>query len=490
MQAQRQRCGDPRAAAAEPLPPPPEAFPITEYSQLQAQSGTSGADPPHLAANPFGDSNAVSARASLSSASGSVSAQDILSTADSAARRFDREGDEQSFRDDASSLAPPPEYQEHHHELQGGYLATGVGVEAVLPSYDAAESLALQPEEKNAGNFDREQGQGRDIEPMGIDEKAELRRTEEAQQEKDLVKQPPVVAHAQEPPPPSQQQEMEQRNHLDLRAIADAIARAYTSSPQLESQRYTAPPSRQESAVFDSRGGSLRASGDASDTASLLAQQHRKGKQRASESSMGSEIVMVGGQRMTKEDEAELKKIWDQIERAHGYRLSDGWIVLVEIGLGEQTHTANPSSEAERQGRQRKAFYQELLKQTGEGRLRSQDHSPTSSGAHPHQRGRYDIAQGSSESPLAPALMTEWHQSFQPLDTPESQRSSPEIVRMLKTDTQPPGPEQPGLLLSSTTGERKPSEDELISMQDFLAKEETLITIQEFLKKELGEGKK
>ncbi|KAJ9097188.1 hypothetical protein QFC21_004857 [Naganishia friedmannii] len=490
METQRERTTEEgtREDATQPqqLPPPPEAFPITEYSQLQSQlrlqsyqTANNASSTSPFTSNPFGDSNAVSATASLS-APGSLPPPNLFSEIANALapQRLKGESEEQSTRGETESLAPPPEYQEH----QGAFVATGIELEAGLPSYDAAEIRDLGAE-KDEAELDAEQDarlQGRPLESsaFGMDEKADLKKAEEHQ--RTLLHQ--HIADKSEQP--SSPREMEEKKHIELRAIAEALSRAYASSPQLDAQRYATPPSRQGSALSGSMGetgSSLRASGDASvsvsDTASFFAHPGRtaarKGKERASESSLESDVVMVGGRRMTKEDEAELKKIWDQIERAHGYR------------LGEQSHTVDPTTEAERRGRQKEAFYRELLKKTGEGRLRSQDHSPAISTSN----RVYNQTQGSHESlallnPPAPSAIA-WNQSFAPIHTPESQRSSPGIFNMLRTDGRESG-EGPNLLPS---GERRPSEEEMLSMQDFLGKEEKLVTMQEFLSKEMGRGK-
>ncbi|KAJ9119761.1 hypothetical protein QFC22_003471 [Naganishia vaughanmartiniae] len=364
------------------LPPPPEAFPLTEYSQIQSQLPSEAVQPSTnpspsnpFTNNPFGDSNAVSARGSLS-ASVSVPPPNLFSDIANALQRSIRQVDEQSLRDDAESLAPPPEYQEHQY--QETFVPTGIGLEAGLPSYDAAESRDLGAE-KDEVETDIEQDarlQGRTLQSTatGTDEKSDLKKAEQHQR---TLHHPHIDESL-----PTHPREMEEKKHIELLAITEAISRAYASSPQLEAQRYKTPPSRQESAFSSSVGAAsdLRGSGEASgslslsDTASLLAHSGRKagagkGKERASGSSLGSEVVMVGGRKMTKEDEAELKKIWDQIERAHGYRTfnlpysfcvyrvekADQCTCLLS-GLGEQSHVVNPASETERQGRQVSRF--------------------------------------------------------------------------------------------------------------------------------------
>lgn len=409
------------------LPPPPEAFPITEYSQIQSQLQSQSSQPANSAftSNPFGDENTVEAPPTSLPRAGSLPPpppppttlfSDLAhalapppshphSHSQSNTHADDhplRERDDDDVDTD-SLLSPPPEYQEHH-QATSSFVAPGVEVEAVPPSYDAAGlpagsrlevGGALAAAEKEESGLQGDQGsglvqlQGRVLDSTSeigtTDEKADLREAEERERTLPHHHQQQHAGHeplhhppnrTSNPPamPHHQQQQDEEKNHLtDLYTIADALARAYTSSPRLEAQRYTrswSSSSRQESSRKESsrkessayassvgrlsggegegEGGSVRASGDAaaagslslSDTASLLVHSatatataghvgggdkgKEKGRERASDSSFGSGsgsgVVMLAGGRMTREDEAELRMIWDQIERAHGYR--------------------------------------------------------------------------------------------------------------------------------------------------------------------------
>ncbi|KAJ9127706.1 hypothetical protein QFC24_001116 [Naganishia onofrii] len=436
METLRERTiGEGREASQQQqrLAPPPEAFPITEYSQIQSQLQSQSSQPANspFTSNPFGDENTVAVRPTSLPRAGSLPPpppppttlfNDLAHAL--APHRSDTHADDHPLRerddDDAdtdSLLAPPPEYQEHHQATSSSFVATGVEVEAVPPSYDAAGlpagsrlevGGALAAAEKEQSGLQGDQGsglvpllQGRVLgttsEIGTTDEKADLKKAEERERTFPLLHQQqhadyeplhhpqnrtsnphamPHHHHQQQQHHHQQQQdkkendtEDEEKNHLtDLYSIADALSRAYTSSPRLEAQRYIRSwpsssrqeSSRKESSAYASsvgqlsggkgegegEGGSVRASGDAaaagslslSDTASLIVHSatatataghigggdkgKEKERERASESSFGSgsEVVMLAGGRMTREDEAELRMIWDQIERAHGYR--------------------------------------------------------------------------------------------------------------------------------------------------------------------------
>lgn len=142
-------------------------------------------------------------------------------------------------------------------------------------------------------------------------------------------------------------------------------------------------------------------------------------------------------------------------------------------------------------GSQKEAFYQELISKTGQGRFASQDHF---SRRLRHENHRpYDPAQDSSEAFIG--LPSKSRHPFQPLKTPESEKSSlkfgDEAARRVATPDvvvagrQSNGQEERPSI--SGDQEMKPASDELVTFHDFIkGTEEELITVQDFFKKEIG----
>lgn len=321
MEQQRERPPDVESSEehnpSETLPPPPTAFPIAEFSRFRSQlldtpitNQSSISLQTDSERNPFGDSNAVS-RGSFASTTASHPENPFRS----------QEGDEQSFRDDASSLAPPPEYEELQAsgEAMSGGAERRVGAAAPLPSYTAAVGKGTSVEEKQGDPHAtsttlhaRTQAT-----PNGYpDEKAD----HDKEQDDNSQRQQQEPRNAITP--------KQQRNPAELAAITDAMSRAYASSPSLDNQRYTRPSSRPTSRS----GTANRGEGSALGTAgSSQAEVDEKGKRRESQiSSAEEDVVEIEGRRMSKMMAAELFQMWDNIDRAHGNRESP-WISVLAI---------------------------------------------------------------------------------------------------------------------------------------------------------------
>jgi hypothetical protein len=321
MEQQRERPSDVESSEeqnpSETLPPPPTAFPIAEFSRFQSQlldtpitNQSSISLQTDSERNPFGDSNAVS-RGSFASTTASHPENPFRS----------REGDEQSFRDDASSLAPPPEYEDL--QASGGAMRGGAGrrvsVDAPLPSYTTAIGEGTSVEEKQGGQnatLPTLNARRRTTEIGFPDEKADHDR---GQDDKD---------QRQQQDPRNAITPKQQRDPAELAAITDAISRAYASSPSLDNQRYTRSSSRPTSRS----GTANRGEGSAFGTAgSSQAEVDEKGKRRESQNSSAEEdVVEIEGRRMSKTMAAELFQMWDNIDRAHGNRESP-WISVLAI---------------------------------------------------------------------------------------------------------------------------------------------------------------
>lgn len=311
MEAQRELVreesdGDyPTTATGESLPPPPAAFPISEFSRISAQlleatpaprvTNTDSSSPSELGRNPFGDSNAVS-RNSIAS-----------TTSESQRDPFSHEVDNQSFRDDASFLAPPPEYE----EFVGGSGAVGRRVSdgAPLPSYTAVEGAT--PEKQQSGT-----GAPRNDVVSSISTTESL-----YPQEKPNSSDEKRAERSQETVQPSIP-EMRERSRAELSAISDAISRVYASSPSLDNQRATPSSSRPTSRSGLAEDDPER-TGLGGKLSSLLLGKSMDGKGKRRESKARAEeeeSVVIEGRRMSRTMADDLLQIWDNIDRAHGRR--------------------------------------------------------------------------------------------------------------------------------------------------------------------------
>lgn len=330
MEQQRERPPDVKRTeeheSSEALPPPPTAFPITEFSRLHSQlldtpvtNHSSTSLQTDSDRNPFGDSNAVS-RSSFTSTTVSQQGNPFRSG----------EGDEQSFRDDASSLAPPPEYEEFFHGAGGtnhAQVERRVSADAPLPSYTAVAGEARDKEEKQSGQdvtFASMNARPLTTATGYLEEKAD-HSTEEQNQHKQQQQQEPLTAFP----------EMQQRNPAELTAITDAISHAYASSPALDNQRYTRPSSRPTSRSGTANRGEEHTgfAGGVGSTSGVQAASpsvvDAKGKRRESQRGSGEEdIVVIEGRRMSRTMAAELFQMWDNIDRAHGNRESPRILVF------------------------------------------------------------------------------------------------------------------------------------------------------------------
>lgn len=143
---------------------------------------------------------------------------------------------------------------------------------------------------------------------------------------------------------------------------------------------------------------------------------------------------------------------------------------------------------------QKEAFYQELIGKTGQGRLSSHDHFAKNQ--HLNEYKPYDPSVDSAEAFIGPPSKV--RHAFQPLKTPESEKSSlkldkeavqrsatPEVIVAARNASGEV--RRPSLLGEQET---KPPSDELVTLSDFIkGTEEELITVQDFLRKEIGRGK-
>lgn len=143
---------------------------------------------------------------------------------------------------------------------------------------------------------------------------------------------------------------------------------------------------------------------------------------------------------------------------------------------------------------QKKAFYQELMDKTGQGRLVSQEYSGSS---RREQNRLSDQTLHPGKNSLA-ALGDRRH-SYQPLPTPESERSpsrqSPTADQAAVTF---PENNTSGGSTETPTTERRchdesqaaTSEEELVTLKDFIqGTERELVTVQDFFKNEYGKHK-
>jgi predicted component of type VI protein secretion system len=142
-------------------------------------------------------------------------------------------------------------------------------------------------------------------------------------------------------------------------------------------------------------------------------------------------------------------------------------------------------------GMQKEAFYQELISKSGHGRLASQEHSGI---PRMDQARTGDSVQDLGESSLEGPVNRRY--SFQPLRTPTSASAIDEAVEQSRLDS-------PGIVnlnhestQSETERTRRPepeaktSEDEMVTLQDFIeGTEQELVTVQDFFKNELGRTK-
>jgi hypothetical protein len=316
MEQQRERPPDVERSQeqeSEALPPPPTAFPITEFSRLHSQLlDTPATNHSSISLqtdsdrNPFGDSNAVS-RSSFASTTISQYGNPFRS----------REGDKQSFRDDASSLAPPPEYEDYTNNA--GLLDRRISADAPLPSYTAVAGEAANVEEKQGGHDDTSTS-------MNVEPRMTPNGYPEEKAAHDKEGQIHIQQQQQKLQPTSP--ETQQRNPAELTAIADAISRAYASSPALDNQRCTRtssrPNSRSGASANRAEAGTSLAAG-VSCTSGIQGvsppSMDAKGKSKESETGAEKEdIVIIEGRRMSRTMAAELFQMWDNIDRAHGNR--------------------------------------------------------------------------------------------------------------------------------------------------------------------------
>lgn len=316
MEQQRERPPEPETTeehgSSEALPPPPTAFPIEEFSRFQAQlldtpvtNQSSASLQTDSDGNPFGSSSAVS-RGSFASTMESQQGNPFRGEG----------GDEQSFRDDASSLAPPPEYE----ELQGfgeamhGGLNGGPSADAPLPSYTVAVGEAARMAEKQGG-------QGATA--TATNTRPAIAATDYPEEKPAHGKEQDISDQRQHQEPRKTQPRTHQRDPAELSAITDAIACAYASSPALASQRFSRSvpqtTSQSETANYGEEGAFDTQAGPSH------AGIEEKGKRRESQNSTAEkDVVMIEGRRMSRTMAAELFQMWDNIDRAHGNRESFG----------------------------------------------------------------------------------------------------------------------------------------------------------------------
>lgn len=311
METQRGRIAEasdeeyPATATEESLPPPPTAFPISEFSRISAQllqatpfpsvTDRESSSPSDVGRNPFGDSNAVSRNSIASTTSESQTGNPFSNI---------NEADDGSFRDDTSSLAPPPEYEE---------VAGGVGrrfSDAMpLPSYASVQGSSPGKQETGSGasanNVLSPASSTTAHYPAGKAESSEEKSPQKASEG-----------------PSAAISSMGERNRAELSAISDAISRVYAASPSLDNQRAVPSSSLPRSGVTDDDTEWTGLSGKLSGLLGLSGE--RKGKRRESKAGVDEEeeTVVVEGKRMSRTMAEDLLQIWDNIDRAHGERES------------------------------------------------------------------------------------------------------------------------------------------------------------------------
>lgn len=301
-------------ATGESLPPPPAAFPISEFSRISAEllqatpfprvTERECSSPSDVGRNPFGDSNAVSRNSITSTASESQRGNPFSNI---------NEADDGSFRDDTSSLAPPPKYE----EVTGG-VRRRVSDGMSLPSYASVQGSSPEKQETGIGasanNVLSPASTTTAYYPAGKTESSEEKASQKASEGPSAA-----ILLTRE------------RSRAELSAISDAISRVYAASPSLDNQRATPSSSLPRSGGTDDDAERTGLSGKLSGLLGLSGE--GKGKRRDSRTRVDDEeeTVVVEGKRMSRSMAEDLLQIWDNIDRAHGQRESRRWVVMRSV---------------------------------------------------------------------------------------------------------------------------------------------------------------
>ncbi|GHJ86630.1 hypothetical protein NliqN6_3032 [Naganishia liquefaciens] len=367
-----------------------------------------------------------------------------------------------SLRDDTSSLAPPPQYEEF---ASGAERRASEG--APLPSYASVKGSLPEKQETGISAFDDVFSPATTTSTHYPPEKTEGK--EKGVPERSTEQSLAAVSTTR------------LRSRADLSAISDAISRVYASSPSLDNQRATPlsssrPTSR--SGVTDDDPERNRLSGKLSGLFGLSGD--LKGKRRETRTRLGEaeETVEVEGKRMSRTMAKDLFQIWDNIDRAHGQRMND------------QSQEHDTDTEAAKLEGKKQVFYQELVNKTGQGRLVSQEYIGTSER---EQSQLLDRTLNPGAVPLAE--YGNCRHSYQALQTSGSEQTfdqpHPSLTRASANDTVG---HSSGKLdverLQEDTPQATVSAEELVTLKGFFqGTERELVSVRDFFKHEYGKHK-